>query len=57
MPMLLPPRGRLCSHVECRAFEQERIVRSVLLRWQSSGNEVRCGLAVGLYVGWSLPLG
>ena len=29
-----------------RAFESERIVRSVLLRWQSSGNEVRRGLAM-----------
>ena len=38
----------LQAHVECRAFELERIVRSVLLQWQSSGNEVRRGLAVGL---------
>jgi len=37
----------LQAHVECCAFEPERIVRSVLLRWQSSGNEVRRGLAVG----------
>jgi len=52
-----PERGGFCrheadfalqAHVECRAFEPERIVRSVLLRWQSSGNEVRRGLAVGL---------
>ena len=38
----------LQDHVKCRAFEPERIVRSVLLRRQSSGNEVRRGLAVGL---------
>ena len=38
----------LQAHVECRAFEPERIVRSVLLRWQSSGNEVCRGPAVGL---------
>ena len=38
----------LQAHVECRAFEPERVVRSVLLRWQSSGNEVRRGLAVSL---------
>ncbi len=31
-----------------RSKEPERIVRSVLLRWQSSGNEVCRGLAVGL---------
>ncbi len=31
----------LQAHVECRAFEPERVVRSDLLRWQSSGNEVR----------------
>ena len=38
----------LQAHVECRAFEPERVVRSVLLRRQSSGIEVRRGLAVGL---------
>jgi hypothetical protein len=38
----------LQAHVECRAFEPERVVRSVLLRRQSSGMEVRLGLAVGL---------
>jgi len=38
----------LQAHVECCAFEPEHVVRSVLLRWQSSGNEVRRGLAVGL---------
>jgi len=32
--------------IEVDAFEPERIVRSVLLQWQSSGNEVRRGLAV-----------
>jgi hypothetical protein len=50
MQMLLLPQVRLCLqvHVECHAFELDRIVRSVLLRWQSSGNEVRRGLAVGL---------
>ena len=31
-----------------RVFEPENVVRSVLLRWQSSGKEVRRGLAVGL---------
>ena len=38
----------LQAHVECSAFELERVVRSVLLRRQSSGIEVRRGLAVGL---------
>ena len=38
----------LQAHVECRAFAPERVFRSGLLRWQSSGNEVRRGLAVGL---------
>ena len=46
------PRTRPCHPVatqeEEQEEEQERIVRSVLLRWQSSGNEVRRGLAVGL---------
>ena len=48
--MLLPHEAdfALQAHVECRVFEPERIVRSVLLQWQSSGNEVRRGLAVGL---------
>jgi hypothetical protein len=30
----------LQAHVECSAFEQERVVRSILLRRQSSGIEV-----------------
>ena len=38
----------LQAHVECRAFEPERVVRSVWSRRQSSGIEVRRGLAVGL---------
>jgi len=38
----------LQAHVECRAFESECVVRLVLLRRQSSGFEVRRGLAVGL---------
>ena len=45
-----PPRVRhvaLQRLVECRALDTER-VRSVALRWHSSGNEVRLGLPVGL---------
>jgi hypothetical protein len=38
----------LQAHVECRAFEPERVVRSGLLGRQSSGIEVRHGLVVGL---------
>ena len=34
--------------VECRVFEPEHIVRTVLLRRHSSGMEVHCGLVVGL---------
>jgi hypothetical protein len=42
------PDFALQAHVECSAFEPEHVVRSVMLQRQSSGIEVRRGLAVGL---------
>ena len=50
-----PPCRRFCCReadfalqrlVECRAFEPELVVGLVVLRWQSSGIEVRRSLAV-----------
>jgi hypothetical protein len=36
------------THVKCIVFEPERIVRTGLLQRQSSGMEVRSGLALSL---------